>query len=196
VRIKAGSARSEIEAIPTPYLGYNFRSRLEARWVVFFNQLGIKFEYEPEFFKIRKTYKCEYRSKNYFYQYLPDFWLPEIGEGCWFEVKGVMPNAKYLDMMTLFRKKVDKAVFMAVGSLPDADSFIKGFKTLIWSVKNKNPYCAFCVCPTCREIGIKHEGRSEWIECSCDKDKEKPCRTYADKQIVAAYETARKFKFD
>jgi hypothetical protein len=31
-----------IVAIPTRYKGYHFRSRLEARWAVFFDALGIK----------------------------------------------------------------------------------------------------------------------------------------------------------
>ena len=38
--------------IPTPvetlYAGHRFRSRLEARWAVFFDCLGIVWEYEPE----------------------------------------------------------------------------------------------------------------------------------------------------
>lgn len=34
--------------IQTAYKGYHFRSRLEARWAVFFDQLSIPFEYEPE----------------------------------------------------------------------------------------------------------------------------------------------------
>ena len=41
---------SEIKAIETYYKGYRFRSRLEARWAVFFDAAGIKYEYEPEGF--------------------------------------------------------------------------------------------------------------------------------------------------
>lgn len=41
--------------IPTPiettYRGVRFRSRLEARWAVFFHTLGIPWEYEPERFR-------------------------------------------------------------------------------------------------------------------------------------------------
>ena len=35
-------------AIETVYGGHRYRSRLEARWSVFFDALGIPFEYEPE----------------------------------------------------------------------------------------------------------------------------------------------------
>jgi len=34
-------------AIPTAYRGVNFRSRLEARWAAFFDNLNRKWDYEP-----------------------------------------------------------------------------------------------------------------------------------------------------
>lgn len=61
-------------AIPTRYAGCFFRSRLEARWAVFFDHLGIEWEYEPE------GYMCSYRLSDWSSEriwYLPDFWLPE-----------------------------------------------------------------------------------------------------------------------
>lgn len=39
--------RPVIPAIPTKYAGVQFRSRLEARWGAFFDQLGWKWDYEP-----------------------------------------------------------------------------------------------------------------------------------------------------
>lgn len=63
-----------MKAIETEYNGYRFRSRLEARWAVFFDKLRIKYEYEPEGIVLSDgTY------------YLPDFYLPEFC--CYFEVK-------------------------------------------------------------------------------------------------------------
>lgn len=66
---------AEIKAIETQYKGYRFRSRLEARWAVFFDALGIEYQYEPEGFDLGAAGA-----------YLPDFYLP--GLGCWIEVKG------------------------------------------------------------------------------------------------------------
>jgi hypothetical protein len=65
-----------IAAIETRYAGCRFRSRLEARWAVFFDTLGTKWEYEPQGYVVgpNKT------------PYLPDFWLPK--EKVWVEVKG------------------------------------------------------------------------------------------------------------
>lgn len=56
-----------IKAIETRYKGYRFRSRLEARWAVFFDALGVKWEYEKEGFILGDGT-----------MYLPDFWLPEV----------------------------------------------------------------------------------------------------------------------
>jgi hypothetical protein len=65
---QGGHLLSEIRAIETRYNGYRFRSRLEARWAVFFDACGIKYEYEPEGFVLPS-------GKSY----LPDFYLPELG---------------------------------------------------------------------------------------------------------------------
>jgi len=41
-----------IKAIQTEYNGYRFRSRLEARWAVFFDSIGLRYDYEPEGFEL------------------------------------------------------------------------------------------------------------------------------------------------
>jgi hypothetical protein len=64
-----------MKAITTRYHGYRFRSRVEARWGVYFYQLGIKFDYEPEGFDLGSQIG----------PYLPDFWLPQVK--MWAEVK-------------------------------------------------------------------------------------------------------------
>lgn len=51
-----------IKPIETNYLGYRFRSRLEARWAVFFDALGIEWEFEAEGFELPNGER-----------YLPDF---------------------------------------------------------------------------------------------------------------------------
>lgn len=55
---------TEIKPIQTKYKGCNFRSRLEARYAIYFDALGIKWEYEIEGYNINGKW------------YLPDFWLP------------------------------------------------------------------------------------------------------------------------
>jgi hypothetical protein len=57
---------SNITAIETRYAGCRFRSRLEARWAVFFDACGIRWEYEPQGFIGARGH-----------HYLPDFYLPD-----------------------------------------------------------------------------------------------------------------------
>ena len=77
-------------AIETRYAGCRFRSRLEARWAVFFDRLGIPWEYEPQGYHIGPCPTDATPSGGSMTirenGYLPDFWLPS--ERLWVEVKG------------------------------------------------------------------------------------------------------------
>lgn len=64
--------------IETIYAGCRFRSRLEARWAVFFTTLGVEWEYEPQGYLVG--------DEGHQRPYLPDFYLPQLGT--WVEVKG------------------------------------------------------------------------------------------------------------
>lgn len=70
-----------IKAIETRHKGYRFRSRLEARWAVFFDALGLDWEYEPEGFDLGDAG-----------WYLPDFRITGADTNgdmmeYWFEIK-------------------------------------------------------------------------------------------------------------
>jgi hypothetical protein len=79
-----------LKAIETLYKGYRFRSRLEARWAVFFDALGMQWVYEPEGVRLPDGVK-----------YLPDFWIPILCEdhphypnaGYWLEIKPMLLTA-------------------------------------------------------------------------------------------------------
>lgn len=78
-----------IKAIETSYRGYKFRSRLEARWAVFFDALGIKWDYEPEGFELPGGVR-----------YLPDFFFQGNGHrGPWVEIKGVAPTPSEVEKL-------------------------------------------------------------------------------------------------
>jgi hypothetical protein len=63
-----------IKAIETQYKGYRFRSRLEARWAVFFDAIGWPWDYEPEGFTWHER------------SYLPDF-VCQLNIPFYFEIK-------------------------------------------------------------------------------------------------------------
>lgn len=85
-----------IKAIETRYAGCHFRSRLEARWAVFFDTMGIEWQYEPERFGLGQTMEEEQRCIQR--SYLPDFYLPK--SETWVEVKG---SAEALDLNYLLQ---------------------------------------------------------------------------------------------
>lgn len=70
-----------IQAIETRYAGHRFRSRLEARWAVCFDRLGLTWHYEPQGVKIADA------------RYLPDFYLDGpicSAQSLFAEVKGML----------------------------------------------------------------------------------------------------------
>ncbi len=81
-----------IKPIQTSYKGHLFRSRLEARWAVFFDALEMEWQYEPEGYELPNGER-----------YLPDFFLRggEVGKpyGPWLEVKGVAPTVAEINKL-------------------------------------------------------------------------------------------------
>lgn len=67
------AALGKPRAIETTYRGFLFRSRLEARWAIFFDKMRIDWAYEPEGYELPTG------------RYLPDFYL--TAENIYLEVK-------------------------------------------------------------------------------------------------------------
>jgi len=91
------------KAIETHYHGYRFRSRLEARHAVFFDTLGIAYEYEKEGYDLNGT------------RYLPDFWLPEME--CFIEIKGQLPSQEEFAKTKLLAIYTGKPVYLMAGNI-------------------------------------------------------------------------------
>lgn len=92
-----------MKAIKTFYDGIEFRSRLEARWAVFFDNLHIKWRYEHEGFEFSNGTR-----------YLPDFWLPTFNGGCFAEVKPTDLNDKELAKAMMLCIESKKEVLLLV----------------------------------------------------------------------------------
>lgn len=101
---------SKVRAIPTRYKGYHFRSRLEARWAVFFDAIGLEYQYELQGFEVGFDHTSE--GGPGCSRYLPDFYLPD--SKVWVEIKGDR-NAFDLQLMA-------EAVDWGVGLPGTADS--------------------------------------------------------------------------
>ena len=179
----------QIKAIETEYNGYRFRSRLEARWAVFFDAAGIRYEYEPEGFDLGDGV-----------YYLPDFFLPNIDDGIFVEVKGEMSDEDY-DKVERFWKN-GKHPLLILGGLP-TEADIENDDIYLYANKYKHcfeiggPYSddenkggywdwpyIFCVCPACGKIGVEFDGRG-WRVCgSHHVNKDLKGETYEDERGI------------
>jgi hypothetical protein len=145
-----------IRAIETHYAGYRMRSRLEARWAVFFDTLGIKWEYEIEGFNLDGNL------------YLPDFWLPD--HKLWFEVKGIEPNEqeKMLAKKLCFATKRHVIIHWGQIELPTEHisprSIIFRFPGLREPVSSFLDYI-WSECPNCGTIRLTYRGRGYHYTC-------------------------------
>lgn len=118
-----------IKPIETVYKGYRFRSRLEARWAVFFDAAGISYQYEPEGFEVpRDSEDCV--------RYLPDFYLPDIGT--YVEVKPnyehLMDEKEKLGWCIDFNGPLAKGLLILgqIPYYPDTASFLPAFIQFYW----------------------------------------------------------------
>lgn len=96
-----------IKAIETRWKGYRFRSRLEARWAVFFDACGYQWEYEPEGYELEGGIR-----------YLPDFKIfGEDSNGdynvflCEVKPSGKKLTSQEQAKITAFQKAVEEDVY-------------------------------------------------------------------------------------
>lgn len=93
---------NKFKIIPTNYKGYKFRSRTEARWAVYFDSIGLKWEYEKEGFYLNSKIK-----------YLPDFWLSDVN--MWAEVKGKEFTKEEIEKCELLAKETGYTCLLLEG---------------------------------------------------------------------------------
>lgn len=113
---------AQIKPIETQYKGYRFRSRLEARWAVFFDALGFQWEYEPEGFELADGVR-----------YLPDF----LVDDWWVEVKATPGDTAQFDKARQFAEQGGGSI-VCVGGLPDVVAY-----PMFWQT-GASDTCLFC----------------------------------------------------
>ena len=107
----------KIKAIPTEYNDYTFKSRLEARWAIFFDELHIPYAYEPEGFELGAI---RYLPDFHFTEglFLHNFGLTQPSE-IWVEIK---PTPKIANderqKIAAFVKQTDNHI-LRIGGQPD-----------------------------------------------------------------------------
>lgn len=194
-----------IMPIETRYAGCRFRSRLEARWAVFFDALGIRWEYEPQGYALPTG------------PYLPDFQLFGLGGDAgggpiWFEVK---PPADDPSNSTKDDKRWNELCDATGLSLIVAFGMPRPDGDLVWTTDthrggwmelfagttpdgDDSASCwdngrAFCTCCVCGRLGITFEARAGRV---CPHGGDDRSRSADDERILAAYVAARSARFE
>jgi hypothetical protein len=187
--VAKGGMVAGVQALETEYAGHYFRSRLEARWAVFFDALGIPWEYEAERYQLPSG------------KYLPDFWLPR--QEMFYEVKGVPPTDAYRTLLEELAQGTGHRLILAVGSIPSPDRFEIGepgsefwleatdvLEThVMWA-----GWQAWCQCPTCGAFDVQLEGRYSSSYCGCHAESGKASAVTA--AVLAAFRSARSARFE
>jgi hypothetical protein len=155
-----------IKAIETRYKGYMFRSRLEARWAVFFESCGFTWEYEPEGFE------CDGE------RYLPDFFVTAGESEWWCDIKpNTQLTATETRKMLAFSNAVNTSFWIISGSpwlgqykLLAKDYQRDGKQYLAVGFKESSE--AFTFCPMCYTIDVRSwygHSNEEYLQCMrCD----------------------------
>jgi hypothetical protein len=186
-----------IKAIETQYKGYRFRSRLEARWAVFFDALAVRWEYEKEGFDLGEAGV-----------YLPDFWMPDLG--VWVEIKGQKPTPEEEAKAAALAQGSGHAVILFPCGLPEIESEYEvvcpsdGCDGAYWfgCDGGGDNYYRWCVCPDCGKAGIEFDGRSDRLDCKaargCPVHASNGDKTYTPghPKIAAALKAARSARFE
>jgi hypothetical protein len=178
----------EVQAIQTLYAGCHFRSRTEARWAVFFDAIGLEWEYEVEGYELPSG------------RYLPDFFLPTLN--VWFEVKGkpLSHDSNQVTQMHDLVKATSRTLYLAEGYIPRDISDLADGRDFMWMFgegSGDNNYL-FCLCIHCGQVGIEYAGRSGRIRCCINNEYELDTKNYNydDPRLVAAYMAARSARFE
>lgn len=135
-------SKDAIKPIPTECLGTRFRSRLEARWAVFFDRASIPWRYEFEGFQLPSGW------------YVPDFWLPKLR--VWLEIKPepALSGSRPFRLCVELADTSGNTVALASGE-PTAREGLQVFAGEGWL----DDRYSFAECPSCSRIGVAFEAR-------------------------------------
>lgn len=171
-----------IKAIRTTYKGIEFRSRTEARWALYFDELGIPWEYEREGYELAAGW------------YVPDFWLPR--QEIWWEVKGQHPTEKEIAMAHELAAVEGHNVYIAVGGPSEQansdGAFVLDEHPGVWNVSQR-----WAECLICGRLGVVFGGQPEWRQMCGHPENVPHNRSYeiAESRMDRAIEATKRQSF-
>ena len=169
-----------MKVLQTKFDGHHFRSRLEARWAVFFKELEIPYLYELDGFDLDEA--------GY---YLPDFFLPGVPsrnyrkqKGIWIEVKPVPPDQIYCRKLSAVVIDTHHSLILLIGAVSSGENAVEEFKEYGWYEDyNTASWDEGMIWHKCYKCGkVKIDWGYEYRDCfDCDgrADSEHPSITAA-----------------
>jgi hypothetical protein len=166
--------------IETAYNGRTFKSRLEARWAVFFDTLGISYIQGADY--LDKDYIPLPLDRDGETYITPSFWLPK--QECYIEIKQQGPTQEELDDTRLVSNSTLMDVFIFYGPIrmPSFDRFSTNgkcaervwyFTTIRDGGRPETSYVdglhGWAQCPWCLQVGITCACHPGQIKCGCFK---------------------------
>ncbi|MBI4739893.1 hypothetical protein HY772_10275 [Candidatus Woesearchaeota archaeon] len=181
----------EIQNIREWYNGVRFRSRLEAKWAVFWDALGVRYFYEYEGFELPSG------------RYVPDFWLPHLE--IWVEIKPNEPTDNARSKARDLLSATDKPVLLYWDEVIDPLELGRSPRsTMFWYVKGLSEeepealclydedWWAWQECVNCGQIGVGYSyndgNKIRSCHCNCVLSE------YSDR-LKAAYRQAQNYSF-
>lgn len=189
----------DIRSKITKYGGVVFRSKEEARWAVFFDSLGVKYEYEP--------FYSEVETGCISVNYLPDFYLPK--QEMFIEVKPGKPFGIENIKAAAWCKDVSEIVVL-FNLNPPTDKLENGWLFFYPNISKVTMIMKsywWGECPKCGHVDIAEYASITSCECFDANyynelyEKEEISgknfrqRFSRSKRLMKAYSTAKNYKF-
>lgn len=185
----------DIKPQKTKYGDIIFASRLEARWAVFFDCLGIQYEYEPFYSEVETGCRVMY--------YKPDFYLKKLNK--FIEVKPSKPYEKENVKAAAWAKHINEIIILFNLNPPtlELENGWLFFFPEISKIPELREGFWWGECPKCGCIDI--DEYAQITSCGC-YDLDYYNKLYFNNEIghcrektprlLQAYTTAKNFKFD
>lgn len=182
-----------MQALQTRHNQHLFRSRLEARWAVFFEALSIPYLYEPEGFDLEEAGR-----------YLPDFFLPGIPsrnwpvdqKGIWVEIKPYFPDKEYLKKLEALVEHTHHKLLLLCGGVSAVREQGLGFSEFWWDGDEEAGFVewddgmAWHKCYSCGQVKLDWGDQYEICGiCGGHSDSQNP-------ELLHAVTAARSMRFE
>ena len=169
----------DIKFLPTYYNGIEFRSRLEARWSVFFDCMKISYRYEYLGFDLDDIW------------YVPDYYIPN--QRIWIEIKPVRPSEEEQEKCKRLAKKTKVSTY-CFWDIPRKSNESDDGPAYAWKLTggfNRDSSHNFIQCHECGAIRIDlcEDSDTYCHRCGAKADDESP-------QLKMAREVAKGVRFD